>query len=168
MKATNPLRPDAPVVVEQRTSSLAANAWILLPAQVFLTGLLTYVAFAAWTAIAGAYTEGLQVVGFAVLSAALTILVFLLGLPLRIVPLLREWWFRHAGWVLALFGVGVAGILLSYFVGDAGPVHYAATDWPLTDGFEPDMRLSLSSLAVLAFAAMHLRLPRVPHPTVMP
>ena len=147
----------APAVVTQRTSNIAAMAWVLLPAQVFLTGLITYVAIAAWTIIGGAYTEGLQVIGFAFYSAQLTILVFLVGLPLRIAPPARRWWFRHAGWSLALLGLAAAGILLSFFVGDAGPVHYTETaDWPSTDGYEPDTRVFLPSLVVLAFATMHL------------
>lgn len=127
--------------------------------QVVLTGLITYVAIAGWTSIGGQYTEGLQVIGFAFLSTPLTILVFLLGLPLRIVPSARRWWFRHAGWSLALFGLAAAGMILSYFVGDAGPVHYTEDDWPLTDGYVPDARLFFSSLVVLAFATMHLRPP---------
>lgn len=147
-------------VLEQRTTDTAAMAWILLPAQVILTGLLTYVAIAAWTSIAGAYTEGLQAIGFAFYSTPLTILVFLVGLPLRVAPPARLWWFRHAGWSFALFGLAAAGILLSFYVGDAGPVHYDETvDWPATDGYAPDTRVFLPSLVVLAFATMHLLLP---------
>lgn len=144
-------------MVEQRASNIAAVAWALLPAHVFLTGLITYVAIAAWTVIGGAYTEGLQVIGFAIYSAQLTILVFVVGLPLRIASSVRRWWFRHAAWSLALFGLAAAGVLLSFFVGDAGPVHYPETaDWPSTDGYEPDTRVFLPSLLVLAFATMHL------------
>ncbi|PRB08682.1 hypothetical protein CQ042_19830 [Microbacterium sp. MYb62] len=136
------------------------KAWILLPAQIFLTGLITYVAIATWTSIGGAYTEGLQVIGFAFFSTPLTVLVFLLGLPLRLAPPVRLWWLQHAGWTFALFGVAACGMVLSYFVGDAGPVHYVETvAWPATDGYEPDARLFLPSLVVLAFATMHLRPP---------
>ena len=137
------------------------RVWVLLPAQVFLTGLITWLVIGEWTAIAGAYTEGLQVIGFAVVSAALTILVFLLGLPLRVAPPVRRWWISHAGWMLGLLGLGTAGIVLSYFVGGAGPVYYdEVADWPLTDGYEPDAGLFWTSLLVLAFATMHLRPPQ--------
>lgn len=133
--------------------------WLLLGAQVFLTGLTTYIAIAIWSTTATGYTEGLQIVGFAVFSAPLTILVFLIGLPLRIVPRARRWWSRYAGWFFAVFGVAAGGMLLSSVVGDAGPVRYAQSGWPVIDGYVPDARLFVPSLAVLAFATMHLRLP---------
>lgn len=142
---------------EPRASKFTSLAWALLPVQVFLTGLITYVVIAAWTVIGGAYTEGLQVIGFAYLSAQLTIGAFLVGLPLRIAESARRWWFRHALWALALFGLAAVGLLLSFVVGDAGPVHYAETaEWPATDGYGPDTRVFLPSLVVLAFATMHL------------
>ncbi|WP_136056324.1 hypothetical protein [Microbacterium sp. K24] len=161
MEAESQIHPAAPPSPEQRTSVPAGKVWSLLPAHVFLTGLITWLVIGEWTVIAGAYTEGLQVVGFAVVSAVLTILVFLLGLPLRIAPPLRRWWIRHAAWMLGLFILGAAGVVLSYFVGHAGPVYYdEVADWPLTDGFEPDAGVFGSSLVVLAFATMHLRLPQ--------
>ena len=150
-------------MAEREAWNTVARAWVLLPVQVFFTGLITYVAIATWTSIGGAYTEGLQVIGFALYSTPLTILVFLVGLPLRLVPAVRRWWFQNAGWSFALFGLAAAGIVLSYFTGEAGPVHYAETaSWPSTDGYEPDARIFLSSLVVLAFATMHLRPPLRP------
>lgn len=145
------------IASEPRAASFAALAWGLLPAQVFLTGLITYVMIAAWTIIAGAYTEGLQVIGFAYLSAQLTVGAFLVGLPFRIAASARRWWFRHALWGLALFGLAAVGLLLSFVVGDAGPAHHAETaERPATDGYAPDTRVFLPSLLVLAFATMHL------------
>jgi hypothetical protein len=122
-------------------------------------GLITYIAIATWSITAAGYTEGLQVVGFAVFSTPLTILPFVAGLPLRVSPRARRWWFRHAWWFFTLFGLAVGGMLLSYVLGDAGPVHNAEADLPLTDGYVPDARLFVPSLVVLAFATMHLRLP---------
>lgn len=166
MEPRDTSHPVLPVVVRQEARDTAARAWALVPVQVFLTGLLTYVAIAAWTSIGGAYTEGLQVIGFALYSTPLTVLVFLLGLPLRLAPPARRWWSQHAGWSVALFGFAAAGIVLSYFTGAAGPVRYPETaSWPSTDGYEPDPRIFLASLVVLAFATMHLRIPRRQHRT---
>lgn len=134
---------------------MAARDWGLLAVQIFLTGLITYIAIAFWAITASGYTEGLQVVGFAVGSALITIAAFVIGLPLRIVRSARRWWFRHGAWFLALLGLGAVGMVVSYFVGGAGPVHYA--EWPPTDGYAPDDRLFVPSLFVLAFATMHLR-----------
>lgn len=141
-------------------SSPARKAWSLLPAQVFLTGLITYVSIATWTAVGGAYTEGLQVVGFAFLSTPITILVFMLGIPFRAASPLRSWWLQRAGWMFVLFALAAGAMVLSYFVGEAGPVHYVETiDWPETEGYEPDARLFFPAFFALAFATMHLRPP---------
>lgn len=72
--------------------------WVLLAVQIFLTGLITYIAIAFWAITASGYTEGLQVVGFAIGSALITITAFVIGLPLRIVRPARRWWFRHGMW----------------------------------------------------------------------
>lgn len=141
-------------------SSPARKAWILLPAQVFLTGLVTYVSIATWTVVGGTYTEGLQVIGFAFLSTPITILVFVLGIPLRTASPLRSWWLQRAGWMFVLFVLAAGAMLLSYFVGEAGPVRYVETvDWPETEGYAPDARFFFPALVVLAFATMHLRPP---------
>ena len=138
------------------TSGLAL-VWLALPVQVVLTGALTYVVLAAWSIIGGAFTEALQLFGFALVSTPLTVLVFVLGLPLRIVPRARAWWIRRAGWTFVVFGVAVAVLCLSYVGGTAGPVHNEAyADQPATDGYEPDPRFFLPALGVFAFASMHL------------
>ncbi|GAA1492140.1 hypothetical protein [Curtobacterium herbarum] len=61
-----------------------AIVWLALPFQVVSTGALTDVVIAAWSIVGGAFTEVLQVFGYALLSTPRTILVFVLGLPLRI------------------------------------------------------------------------------------
>jgi len=155
----NQLDAGVPGSPRQVAAAETERDWLLLAAQVFLTGLITYIAIAIWSTAAAGYTEGLQIIGFAVFSTPLTILAFLIGLPLRVVPRARRWWSRHAGWFFALFGVAAGGLLLSYVVGDAGPVRYAQSGWPVSDGYAPDARLFVPSLAVLGFATMHLRLP---------
>ncbi|AVL97779.1 MULTISPECIES: hypothetical protein [Microbacterium] len=159
MTSQNQLDTSVPGSPHQGAAAETERDRLLVAAQVFLTGLTTYVAIAIWSTTAAGYTEGLQIIGFAVFSTPLTILAFLAGLPLRIVPRARRWWFRHAGWFFALFGVAAGGLLLSYVVGEAGPVRYAQSGWPVSDGYVPDARLFVPSLAVLAFATMHLRLP---------
>ncbi|MFJ2503698.1 hypothetical protein [Microbacterium sp. NPDC087592] len=159
MPAQNPLEPVEPTTAVADGTTMVARDWVLLAVQIFLTGLLTDIAIAFWAITASGYTEGLQVVGFAVGSALITIAAFVIGLPLRIVRSARRWWFRHGAWFLALLALGVGGMLVSYFVGDAGPVHYADSEWPSTDGYAPDDRLFVPSLFVLAFATMHLRPP---------
>ncbi|MCT2224774.1 hypothetical protein [Microbacterium paraoxydans] len=159
MTSQNQLDTGVPGSPHQEAAAETERDWLLLAAQVFFTGLITYIAIAIWSTTAAGYTEGLQIIGFAVFSTPLTILAFLAGLPLRIVPRARRWWFRHAGWFFALFGVAAGGLLLSYVVGEAGPVRYAQSGWPVSDGYVPDARLFVPSLAVLAFATMHLRLP---------
>jgi hypothetical protein len=135
----------------------AVLVWAALPVQVVLTGALTYCAIGTWSIVGGAFTEALQFIGWALLSTPLTILVFVLGLPLRIVPRARAWWVRRAGWTFAVLGVAVAGMCLSYVVGTAGPVHTpAVADQPATDGYTPDARVFLTALGVFAFASMHL------------
>jgi hypothetical protein len=139
----------------------AAIVWLALPFQVVLTGALTYVVIAAWSIVGGAFTEALQLFGFALLSTPLTVLVFVLGLPLRIVPAARAWWIRRAGWTFVVFGIAVAGLGLSCVVGSAGPVHNEAyADQPATDGYAPDSRVFLTALGVFAVATMHLLPPR--------
>ncbi|PZE82410.1 hypothetical protein [Curtobacterium sp. MCBD17_032] len=134
-----------------------ALVWMAVPMQVVLTGFLTFVVVAVWSIVGGAFTEVLQFIGWAVLSTPLTLLVFALGLPLRLVPRVRAWWIRRAAWTFVLFGVAVAGLVLSYVVGTAGPVHTAAVaDQPATDGYVPDPRVFLPALGVFAFATMHL------------
>lgn len=127
--------------------------------QIFLTGLITYNAI-AFSAITGSgYTEGLQVVGFAIGSALITITAFGLGLPLRIVRPARRWWFRHGMWFLALLVWESAEWSCRISWATPDPFHYVDSEWPSTDGYAPDDRLFVPSLFVLAFATMHLRPP---------
>ncbi|MBT2495799.1 hypothetical protein J7E45_09275 [Microbacterium sp. ISL-59] len=167
MPAQNQLEPVEPATAVPKGTTMDTRDWVLLAVQIFLTGLITYIAIAFWAITASGYTEGLQVVGFAVGSALITITAFVIGLPLRIVRPARRWWFRHGMWFLALLVLGVGGMVVSYFVGDAGPVHYADSEWPSTDGYAPDDRLFVPSLFALALATMHLRPPtRREHKTV--
>lgn len=149
-------------VTPRRPAYRARAAWVLLPAQVVLTGAVTYVVIAAWSVIGGVFTEGLQVVGFAIVSTPLTILVFVLGLPLRVVPRVRSWWCELPWVVVVVLAVAVVGIALSFVVPGAGPVHNEATDeWVATDGYDPNPWVFLPALGLLAFALMHLLPPRV-------
>jgi hypothetical protein len=154
--------PPYPAAVPPRRPAYRARAaWILLPAQVVLTGAVTYVVIAAWSVIGGVFTEGLQVVGFAIVSTPLTILVFVLGLPLRIVPGARSWWCARPWVPVVVLAVAIAGIAVSYVGPGAGPVHNEATDeWVATDGYDPDPWVFLPALGALAFALMHLLPPR--------
>jgi len=154
--------PYTATVPPRRSAYRARSAWILLPAQVVLTGAVTYVVIAAWSVIGGVFTEGLQVIGFAIVSTPLTILVFVLGLPLRLVPGARSWWCERPWAAVVLMAVAVAGIAVSYVVPGAGPVHNDATDeWAATDGYDPNAWVFLPALGLLAFALMHLLPPRV-------
>ncbi|PCE16414.1 hypothetical protein AUC47_00765 [Microbacterium sp. SZ1] len=137
------------------------RAWDWLPAQVFATGLSTFVACALWMSMSDLYSEGLQVVGLGLGASVITIAAFLLGLPLRIAPPLRRWWLRHGIWPVIVFLLGAGGLAASYVVGDAGAFHVPADDmFPEANGYQPDGRIFIPSLAVLAFAAMHLLPPR--------
>lgn len=136
-------------------------AWLPFPVQVVLTGAVAYAVIATWTVVGGVFSEGLQTIGFAIISTPLTILVFLLGLPLRLVPRARAWWFRRAWWPVALAVVAVVGLAASYVVPGSGPVHYDATDeWPASDGYDPNEWVFLPALGALAFALMHVLPPR--------
>ncbi|PZF60729.1 hypothetical protein DEI81_12060 [Curtobacterium sp. MCBD17_013] len=129
--------------------------------QVVLTGFITYVVIAACSVIGGTFTEGLQIVGIAVFSTPLTIAAFVLGLPLRLIPRARSWWFRRAEWTFVVFVLAALVLCLSYVIGRAGPVHYDANaQWPASDGYNPDVRVFVSALGVLAFASMHMLPPR--------
>lgn len=137
------------------------RAWNWLPAQIFVTGLITFVVSAEWMTIADTYSEGMQVIGLGLGSAVITIAAFLLGLPLRIAPSLRRWWIRHGGWPVIVLLLGVAGLVLSYFVGDAGAFHVPADElFPEANGYQPEGRLFIPSFGIVAFAAMHLLPPR--------
>jgi len=139
----------------------ARAAWIALPAQVVLTGAISWVVIAVWIVVGGLFTEGLQVVGIAVFATAPTILAFVVGLPLRLAPRARAWWFHRRAWAPVVFGVAVLGLLSSYLVGGAGPVHNAAgPEWPATDGYDPDVWVFAVALGVAAVASMHLLPPR--------
>ncbi|WAA66340.1 hypothetical protein [Microbacterium oxydans] len=167
MPAQNQLESVEPGAPVQEETSMSARDWGLVAAQIFLTGLITYIAIAFWATTASGYTEGLQVIGFAIGSALVTVAAFVIGLPLRIVRSARRWWFHHGAWFLALLGLAAIGMVLSYFVGDAGPVHDAEPEWPSTNGYAPDDRLFVPSLFVLAFATMHLRPPTRREPKAM-
>jgi len=137
------------------------RAWNWLPAQVFATGLFTFVACALWMSISDQYSEGLQVVGLGLGAGVITIAAFLLGLPLRIAPPLRRWWVRQGVWPVVVFLLGAGGLAASYFVGDAGALRVPADDmFPEVNGYLPDGRLFIPSLGILALAAMHLLPPR--------
>lgn len=154
--------PPYPAVVPPgRGAHPARLAWIPLAVQVVLTGAVTYVVIAVLTVVAGTYSEGLQLIGFAIVSTPLTILVFLLGLPLRLVPRARSWWIRTAWWPVAPTVVAALGLAASYVVPGAGPVHHDATDdWAASDGYVPNAWVFLPALGVLAFALMHVLPPR--------
>ncbi|MFJ4224115.1 hypothetical protein [Microbacterium sp. NPDC089695] len=139
----------------------ARRAWNWLPLQVFATGLITFVVAATWISVSDQYSEGMQVVGLALGSAVITIAAFLLGLPLRVAPLLRAWWVRHGGWPVIVALLGIAGLVLSYVVGDAGPLHVPADDlFPEVNGYLPDGRIFVPSYGLLALATMHTLPPR--------
>lgn len=100
-------------------------------------------------------------IGYALASALLTISALMLGLPLRIVPHLRSWWVGHSWSMVALFLTASVFLVLSYFVGGAGPVHYPATESERAiSGYAPDASLFWTAAGALAFATMHLRPPR--------
>lgn len=138
-----------------------SEGWILIPIQVFVTGLVTFVVVAAYADIAVGYDGGLQVVGYALASALLTFSALVLGLPLRIVPLLRRWWVGHSRSMVVLFLTASGFLVLSYVVGDAGPVHYPATEFEhAVSGYAPDALVFWTAAGAVAFATMHLRPPR--------
>lgn len=117
-----PHLPSAPVSPLYRTETRTSRAWTALPVQVVLTGFITYVVIAACSVLGGTFTEGLQIVGIAVFSTPLTIAAFVLGLPLRLIPRARSWWFRRAEWTFVVFVLAALVLCLSYVVGRAGPV----------------------------------------------
>ncbi|MFP1603864.1 hypothetical protein ACLD0U_14375 [Microbacterium sp. 2216-1] len=155
----NQIGPDVSIASAPEDYDPGRVGLILTAIQIFVTGLTTYIVIAICSTAAIGYSEGLQLFGIALASTPLTVLAFLVGLPLRLAPRARRWWREHTSWFLALLGLAVVCILLSYVVGDAGPIKYDEADWPLVDGYVPEWRLLIPSLALMAFATMHLRLP---------
>lgn len=140
-----------------RTRTLKSVVWSTLVFQTILTGFLVFSVTTASIVIGGVLSEPLEIVFIALFAGVLTTAVFAVGLPLRLVPALRAWWFRRAFWTVALVLLALAGVVGSYFLGHAGPVHHSATrDWPASDGYNPDPALFLTSLALLSFTAMHV------------
>lgn len=138
-----------------------SEGWVLIPAQVFLTGLVTFIVVAQYASLAVGYDGGLQVIGYGVASALLTITAFVLGLPMRIAPPIWRWWVGHSWSMVALFVAASGFIVLSYFVGGAGPVHYPSTESEReVFGYAPDPRVFWAAAGTLALATMHLRPPR--------
>lgn len=143
------------------TSPDVRRAWNWLPAQVLVAGATSFIVTGLWLSISDQYSEGLQVIGLGLVSAVITIAVFVLGLPLRVAPSLRRWWVRHPGGPVIVLLLGAGGLVLSYFVGGAGPLHLPADDlFPEANGYQPEGGVFIPSLGILAFAAMHLLPPR--------
>lgn len=139
---------------------LKSDVWFVLIPQTVLAGFLVFTVTTAWIVIGGLLTEPLEGIFIGLFAAVVTLAVFVLGLPLRLIPRLRAFWFRRAGWSLVFVALALGGVLGSYFFSGAGPVHYNATrEWPATDGYDPNPTVFLSSLALLAFTSMHALLP---------
>jgi len=148
---------------------LAGRVWLALPVQAAAAGAVFFVLGFVMTVIGSLYDGVISFIGYllvpAILSTATVGIVVVLGLPLRIVPRLREWWTSHGGWFLGAGVVSFVVLLLSYVIGDAGPVLIApSVGDPGGEVYGPDWRLFLPGWFVLAMSVTHFWWPRAWRP----
>ena len=133
--------------------------------QAAAAGVVFFVLGFVMTVVGSLYDGVISLIGYfvapAILSTASVGIVLVLGLPLRIVRRLRDWWTSHGGWFLGAGAVAFLTLLLSYFLGDAGPVQIPPSDGdPGGTVYGPDWGLFLPGWFVLAFSIVHFWWPK--------
>ena len=143
----------------------AGRVWLALPVQAAAAGIVFCILGFVMTLVGSLYDGVISLIGYilapVILSVTTVGIVVVVGLPLRIIRRLRDWWTSHGGWFL---GAGLAGFLtlvLSYFLGDAGPIQIPPSGGdPGGTVYGPDWRLFLPGWFVLAFSIVHFWWPR--------
>jgi len=104
-------------VSENRGDPTIGLVWVALPFQFFVGGAILGVSLevALLPALGELYDGILSLLSGPFVATFCMIFTFVIGLPLRLVPILRRWWAR-SGWIWATTCavIGVTGIFLAY------------------------------------------------------
>lgn len=148
----------------------AGRVWLTLPLQAAAAGIVVFIVGFAMTLVGSLYDGVISVIGYllapVILSVTTVGIAVVLGLPLRIFRRLRDWWTSHGGWFLGAGVVAFLTLVLSYFLGDAGPIQIPPSEGnPGGTVYGPDWRLFLPGWFVLAFSIVHFWWPRTWRPS---
>lgn len=147
--------------IEEPTTPIAAEAGQLLLAQlgVFLAAVAPYIFFFEF--IGDGQVGATDWLGFLLIVVTVLVLTsgaasFIVGLPLRLVPVLRRWWYRQAVLFPALMGVGYVLLIFSSLPGISyGHMGEEPYVWLWSSSGE----LPTAGLALVAFGSLHSVLP---------
>jgi hypothetical protein len=149
--------PASPV---RRMSAIAVIAWAILPIQVVICGAAFAVINTVLYFVEGVWDGFGTIVGACLFAAVVTILAVALGLPLRLVPVLRDWWFRSGSLTVVAVVVGLGLLALSFLVPDAHHAEIELEPGLRVHAFFGDTALGLAGQAITAFGLAHLWFPR--------
>jgi hypothetical protein len=136
----------------------SSSAWQIMPLQMLISGAVLFVVGILIYMLSGTYDGIISIIGVPIITTieagALTIAAILVGLPLRLVPTMRAWWFAHPRLGLIIAGTGTATVIAAFIV---GTIHRSASGGAEdATPLQPEPTILVAGLLALAVGLTHL------------